>query len=176
MTTSDATGGALIPTLFYPELVNALKFYGPIASKVKQKITDNSGAPLKIALGNDTANGLVLLGTEGTSGPAETDPVFQSKLLGVDTVTGGLVKISFEEMADSSFSLDSALREYFGARYARGIEAAVTTGKDSAGTVLPNQSTNGLLGAATIGTTTASLAAGIGWNDLTAVFAALDPA
>jgi HK97 family phage major capsid protein len=176
LTTSDATGGALIPELFYENLVNALKFYGPIASKVKQKITDNSGAPLKVATGNDTTNGLVLLGTEGTSAPAETDPAFESHLLGVDTVSGGLVKISFEELADSSFDLDSAIRDYFGIRYARGLESAITLGKDSAGTTLPNQSTGGLLGAATVGTTTLTVAAGIGWADLTETFSALDPA
>jgi HK97 family phage major capsid protein len=176
LTTSDATGGALIPELFYENLVNALKFYGPIASKVKQKITDNSGAPLKVATGNDTTNGLVLLGTEGTSAPAETDPAFESHLLGVDTVSGGLVKISFEELSDSSFDLDSAIRDYFGVRYARGLESAITTGKDSAGTTLPNQSTGGLLGAATVGTTTATVAAGIGWVDLTETFSSLDPA
>jgi HK97 family phage major capsid protein len=176
LSTSDATGGALIPQAFFPELTNALRFYGPIASKVKQRVTDSNGAPMKVSLGNDTTNGLVLLGTEGTSGPAETDPTFQSKLLGVDTVTGGLVKISFEEMADSSFNLDTAIRDYFGMRYGRGLEVAVTTGKDSAGTTLPNQSAGGLLGAATVGTTTATLAADIGWSDLTAVFSALDPA
>jgi HK97 family phage major capsid protein len=42
--------------------------------------------------------------------------------------------------------------------------------------VLPNQSTGGLLGAAVVGHTTASLAAGIGWQDLTNVFSSLDPA
>jgi HK97 family phage major capsid protein len=176
LTTADATGGALIPVDFYPELTNALKFFGPIATKVKQRVTDSNGSPLKISLGTDTTNGLTLLATEGSSVPVETDPVFQSKLLGVDTVTGGLVKISFEEMADSSFNLDTAIRDYFGMRYGRGLEVAITTGKDSAGTTLPNQSSGGLLGAATVGTTTATLAGGIGWTDLANVFASLDPA
>jgi HK97 family phage major capsid protein len=176
LSTSDATGGALIPQEFYPELTNALKFYGPIATKVKQRVTNSNGAPLKVSLGNDTTNGLVLLATQGTSAPAETDPAFQSKLVGVDTVSGGLVKISFEEMADSSFNLDTAIRDYFGTRYGRGLEAAITTGKDSAGTTLPNQSIGGLLGAATVGTTTATVAAGISWKDLVATFASLDPA
>jgi len=176
LSTSDVTGGALVPQEFYPELTNALKFYGPIATKVKQKVTDGTGRPLKVSLGNDTTNGLVLLTTEGSSSPQETDPAFQSKMVGTDTVSGGLVKISFEEMADSSFNLDTAIREYFGLRYGRGMEIAVTTGKDSAGTVLPNFSTGGLLGAATVGTTTATLAAGIGWDDLSNAFSALDPA
>ncbi|HEY1502630.1 MAG TPA: phage major capsid protein [Acidobacteriaceae bacterium] len=174
-TSSDTTGGALIPQEFYPELVNALKFYGPIATKVKQKVTDGTGRPMKVALVNDTANGLTLLGTEGTS-PAETDPSMLSKILSVDSVTGGLVKISFEELADSNFNLDTAIRDYFGVRYARGMEHAVTLGVDSAATTLPNQSEGGLLGQAAIGTTTGTIAAGIGWDDLVNLYGSLDPA
>lgn len=176
ITTSDSTGGALIPQDFAGTLTMAQKFYGPIATKVAQKVTDNKGVPLKISFGNDTANGLVLLGTEGTSGPSETDPSFQSRILGVDTVTGGLVKVSFQELEDSSFDLDAFLRDSFSIRYARGIEQAVTTGTDSASTTLPNQTTGGLIGAASAGDTTASLAAGIGWDDLTTAFSTLDPA
>jgi HK97 family phage major capsid protein len=176
LTTSDVTGGALVAQGFYPELVNALKFFGPIATKVRQKVTDNNGAPIKISLGNDTANGLVLLGTEGTSGPVETDPSFQSKTLGVDTVSGGLVKVSFQELADSEFDLGALIDDYFGKRYGRGIEKAIITGTDSAGTTLPNFTSGGLLGAATSAVTTASLSAGIGWTDIVSLFAALDPA
>jgi len=177
LTTSDVTGGALIPQEFYGTLVEALKYYGPIGTKVRQKITNNNGSPMKIAMSNDTANGLVLLGTEGTSGPVETDPAFQSQLLGVDTVTGGLVKVSFQELEDSSFDLDTWLRQNFGSRYGRGIETAITTGKDSAGTTLPNQANGGLLSMATsVAAVSANLAAGIGWNDLTALFSALDSA
>jgi HK97 family phage major capsid protein len=176
LTTSDATGGALIPQMFNAELIDAVKFYGPIAQRVRQRVTNNNGAPIKVSLDNDTANGLTLLGTEGTSSPAETDPSFQSKLLSVDTVTGGLVLVSFEELQDSYFDLDTFIREKFSLRYGRGLEKAVTLGTDSAGTTLPNQATNGLLGAATVGTTTSVLANGIGWTDITNAFAALDAA
>jgi HK97 family phage major capsid protein len=176
LTTSDATGGALIPQEFFPELTNSLKYSGPIATKVKNRVTDGNRRPLKVSLGNDTANGLTLLATQGTSSPQETDPVFESKLLGADTVTGGLVKISFEEFADSNFSLDSLIREYFGLRYARGIEKAITLGVDNSGTQLPNFSAGGLVAAATVGQTTSALADGIGWNDLTSTLNAVDPA
>jgi HK97 family phage major capsid protein len=176
LTTSDATGGALIPQDFSGLLIDTLKYYGPIATAVRQKVTDNSGVPLKISLDNDTSNGLVLLGTEGTSGPAETDPTFVSRILGVDTVTGGLVKVSFQELEDSSFDLDKWLRDAFGKRYGRGVEKAVTLGKDSAGTTLPNSATGGLVGIATSSGTTSTLAAGIGWTDLTTMFGAIDPA
>ena len=56
------------------------------------------------------------------------------------------------------------------------MEKAVTIGKDSAGTTLPNQTTGGLLGAATVGTTTGTIAAGIGWDDLVNLYGDLDPA
>jgi HK97 family phage major capsid protein len=176
VTTSDTTGGALIPQAFEGVLHNALKYYGPTAQKVAQKVTDNKGIPMKISFGNDTANGLVLLGTEGTSSPAETDPAFRSAILGVDTVTGGLVKVSFQELEDSSFDLDSWLRTAFSVRYARGMEKAVTLGTDNAGTTLPSQGTGGLVGAATVGDVTASIAAGLGWADFSKAYATLDPA
>lgn len=176
LTTSDATGGALIPQEFAGTLTEAMKFYGPIAGRVENKVTDNDGRPMKISFANDTANGLTLLATQGTSSPAETDPTFVSKLLGVDTVTGGLVKVSFQELEDSAFDLDAWLRKAFAIRYARGIEKAITLGVDSAGTALPNQTTGGLVAAATLGQTTAAISGGIGWDDLVYTLSALDPA
>ena len=131
---------------------------------------------MKISLTNDTQNGMVLLPTEGTSGPVETDPTFQSKLVGVDTVSAGLVKISLQELDDSSFDLDAFIRGAFGVRYGRGLEKIVTLGVDSAGTALPNAPVGGLLATATVGTTTATLAAGIGWTDIVNAFGALDAA
>lgn len=176
LTTSDATGGAIIPQEFDVVLNNALKFYGPIASEVRQRFTDDGGRPLKVSLQNDTSNGLTLLSTEGTSSPAETDPVFSSKIVGTDTLTGGLVKVSIQEVQDAQFDLGKLLEENFALRYGRGLEKAVTLGTDSAGTTLPNQTSGGLLGAAPVGTTTTVLADGIGWDDLVATYSALDPA
>ena len=153
LVTINATGQALIPQMFNPELIAAQRYFAPISTLVRQRVTNNNGAPLKVSLANDTANGLTLLPTEGTSSPAETDPAFQSALVGVDTVSAGLVKISFQELEDSSFDLDSWIRDAFGLRFARGMEKAVTLGVDSAGTTLPNQTTGG----AVVGTTTTSL-------------------
>jgi HK97 family phage major capsid protein len=176
LTTSDTTGGALIPQMFSGILVDALKFYGPVAQYVAQKVTDNKGAPMKISFDSDVANGLTLLGTEGSSSPAETDPAFVSKILGVDTVTGGLVKVSFQELEDSSFDLDAFIRDKFSIRYARGLERALTLGVDAASTTLPNQTSGGLMSVASVVDTTASVAAGIGWDDLTSAFTGIDPA
>ena len=176
LTTSDVTGGALVPQMFNGVLYDAAKFYGAIATRVDKRETDNNGAPMKFSFSNDTSNSLTLLATEGTSSPTETDPSFFSKIVGVDTVTGGLIKVSFQELDDSSFDLDSAIRRWFGIRYARGLEKAITVGTDGAGTVLPNQPTGGLLNQAAVGVTTATLAAGISWNNLVSLYGSLDPA
>jgi HK97 family phage major capsid protein len=175
LTTSDSTGGALVPTEFYGELTEALKFFGPVATLIKHQFSEN-GRPTKVSISNDTANGLTLLATEGTSSPAETDAAYSSKILGFDTVSVGLVKVSVEEVQDSQFSIENLIRSHFAKRYGRGMEAVITLGKDSAGTTLPNQATGGLAALATVGTTTSVLANGVGWDDLTATFSALDPA
>jgi HK97 family phage major capsid protein len=171
LTTGSA--GALIPQGFLPELIAAQKWAGPIAQAVKQKVTDSNGAPIKISLVNDTGNSLTLVG-EGSS-ISEADPAFISKILGTDLVHGGLVKVSIQELEDSAFDLSTWLADAFGTRWARGIEKAVTLGVDGAGTVLPSQAAGGLLATATVAETTSTLAAGIGWTDLVAAYAALDP-
>jgi HK97 family phage major capsid protein len=179
LTTSDLTGGAIIPELFSPVLNEALKFYGPIADRVDRRETNNNGSPMKYSYSTDVANGMVLLPTEGTSSPAETDPGFFSKVVGVDTLTGGLVKISVQELEDSSFDLDALIRRWMGTRYARALERVVTLGTDTAGTTLPNSATGGLVGNAVVGQTTAAIANGIGWDDLTQLAlgsGVLDPA
>jgi HK97 family phage major capsid protein len=130
---------------------------------------------MKVVLSDDTENGLTLLATEGTSTPVETDPTFSSRLIAADTTTGGLVKVSFEELEDSYFNLDTFIRSKFSIRYARGIETAITTGKDASGAVLPNLP-DSLLSTATVGTTTTTLINGIGWDDITAMLGALDAA
>ena len=167
--------GALIPQMFLPTLIEAQKFSGPIAQKVQQRVTDNNGAPMKIGYVNDTANGLQLVG-EATP-VVETDPSFSNKILGVDKVHSGLVKVSFEELEDSYFDLDTWLRNAFGKRYARGIEKAITTGVDTTGNNLPN--TVSLLSVAQANTVTAvetTDAAGVAWNDVVNLFTVLDPA
>ncbi len=176
LTTSDVTGGALIPQEFDSVLNTALKYYGPIAQECRQRYTDDGGRPLKVSYMNDTNNGLKLLGTEGTSSPTETDPALLSQVVNVDTLSGGLVKVSVQEVQDANFDIGRLLEEAFALRYGRGLERAVTLGTDSAGTALPSQSTGGLLAAATVGATTAALANGIGWNDLVSVYSAVDPA
>jgi HK97 family phage major capsid protein len=169
---TSGTSGALVPQGFYPVLTSAQKLYGPIAQEVTLKETDNNGAPMKISLVNDTANGYILIG-EGTA-VTESDPTFQPRTLGTDTVHSGLVKITWQELEDSFFNLEQWISTALGIRDARGMEQIVTNGKDNLGTVLPN--TAALTSVATLATTTASFAAGIGYDNLVAAYGAIDPA
>ena len=170
LTTGSA--GALIPQEFFPVLTDALKFYGPIVNELKQRITPGSAQPLKISLVNDTVNSLTLIG-EGT-GVTETDPTFQSRIVGADLLSSGLVKVSVQELEDSEFDLASWLKDAFSMRYGRGIEAAVTNAKDGSGTALP--SFTALTSIAVVAATTATLAGSIGWTDLVDVYSGLDVA
>jgi HK97 family phage major capsid protein len=170
LTTGSA--GALIPQEFYPVLTDALKFYGPIVQELKQRVTPGSAQPLKISLVNDTVNSLTLIG-EGTT-ITETDPTFQSRIVGSDLLSSGLVKVSVQELEDSSFDLTEWLRDAFSIRYGRGMQAAVTNAVDGSSTALPNFTA--LTSIAQLATTTTALANGIGWDDLVNLFAGLDVA
>ena len=173
---TTGSAGSLIPQDFLPELITAEKFYGPIAGIVKKKVTDGTGRPLKVAKMDDTANGLTLLATEGTSQPQETDPGFSNVILGADSLSTGLIKVSFESVADSQFDLGELISQSFGVRAARGIEKAITLGVDAANTPLPNMPTGGLAAAATVALTTSTLASGITYQNLVSVYGSLDTA
>jgi HK97 family phage major capsid protein len=171
--TSGANGGALVPQLFHPVLTDALKFYGPVSTLVGQKRT-TGGQPLKIALDNDTANSLTILGE--TVAVSEVDPAFASQILSTDTVTTGIVKITLQELADSYFDIESWLRTKFGQRYGRGLEAQITSGN---GSNVASLITSAHAGATALGNTLESGATGansIGYDDVVALFTALDPA
>ena len=177
---SGANGAALVPQAFYPVLTEAQKFWGPIATKVRN-IQTPTGAPMKISLVNDTGNGLTLLG-EATNA-TELDPVFNPLTLNSDTMTTGMVTVTIQELEDSYFDLDSWLRGAFGKRYGRGIEQVITNGNGSSVASLLSVATTGVTaagnGTAAGGTSSATGADGsnsIAYDDLTALEGVLDPA
>jgi HK97 family phage major capsid protein len=163
--TAASTGGYLVPQAFLPILWDAMKFYGPIQSLVTTKVTDNNGAPIKYATENDTANSISVLG-EATA-ISEVDPTFATGLLSTDTLVSGLVKISWQELADSYFDLESYLKTKFGQRFGRGLEGYITNGNSSNITGLTQTFTSGVNSVS---------ATAIGYADIAGVFAALDPA
>ena len=56
----DATvsGATMIPQQFLTTMIDAMKLIGNTVSIVGKKVTDNNGAPIKVALSNDTGNTL----------------------------------------------------------------------------------------------------------------------
>jgi HK97 family phage major capsid protein len=163
----ESSGGAaaFIPQGYLDSFFEALKFYGPMQDLVTTKVTDNNGAPVKYATLNDTGSVASVL-TEGST-IAETDPSFQSLTLNTDMITSGLVQISWQELADSHFDLQSILNTEFAKRFGRFYEGAITNGDSS--------NITGLTATFTTGVSSASPTA-VAYGDLANLFATLDPA
>lgn len=174
LTTSDGSGAALIPQEYDSVYHSALKFYGPIAELVAQR-NDSTGRPQKFTVSDDTAATMTYIAEDATSTGAETDPTLQSHVPATDALVT-TVKFSIQMLEDAS-SFDSFIRDVAGLRVARAVEYALTLGKDNgSNTALPNSPTGGLLGSITSGTTTSTLAAGIGYDDLVALAGSVDHA
>jgi HK97 family phage major capsid protein len=162
LTTGSA--GDLIPQGFLPTLIDASLFIGNLTTAVRKKVTNNNGAPIKIALSNDTANSLTTLTAEATV-VTEQDPAFSGVVSNTDTVAT-LVKVSVQELDDSYFQLPTWLRDKFGLRYLRGLESLIPAGNGSNISSL-------VTGAHAANTTTA--ATGPVFEDFTTCYGTLDP-
>ncbi len=163
---TTGTAGAVIAQEFYPQLIMAQKLYGPIAQMVAQRKTANNGAPMKLALMNDSANALVTIG-ENTTVPANADPAFSSVIVSTDIITTKIVKVTLAELNDSSFNLEAWLRDAFGERFGRGMENYVTNGNGA--------NVASLIAAAHASAITAP-AAGPKYTDLANLYGQLEPA
>jgi HK97 family phage major capsid protein len=162
---SNTNGGYLIPQLFNPSLIDAQKLIGNTVSIVGKRVTNNNGAPIKVALSNDTGNVLTTMTGEATL-IAEQDPMYSGFVMNTDTV-GTLVKVSTQELEDSYFDLNAWLRDKFGLRYYRGLEYLITNGNGS--------NVASIVSTATLGATAAA-ATGPVFDDFTACYSMLDPA
>jgi HK97 family phage major capsid protein len=169
------SGATMIPQQFLTTMYDALKLIGNTVSIVGKKITNNNGAPIKVALANDTMNTLTTLTAEA-SVVAEQDPSFSGFVMQTDTVAT-LVKVSRQELDDSYFNLETWLRDKFALRYYRGLEYLITNGNGSnivglvPGAVAGSHTTAG----PTVGATAVS-STGPVYDDFVALYAALDPA
>jgi HK97 family phage major capsid protein len=161
--TTGATGAAIIPQAFAPEIVSAQKAWGGLYNVVKLWETEN-GAPMKTSLVNATGD-LMSVGTEGTA-PTEVDPTATSITISTDDVEG-LVTVSLDELQDSAFDLESFLRDSLGAAYFRAISKAIATGTTSVGSIVT--------GYASTKVTTAAVGA-VAYADLISAYGQLDPA
>lgn len=173
ISSSDGGGGAVVPQEFSGFLSESLKYYAPLFDYANVRVSPN-GRSVKVSRVNDTTHGLTLI-TEGSSTPvAEVDPGFSSSLVSTDLFTSGLTRFSNQLLSDSYFDLERLLTNLTSLRVGRGIETLLTLGTDSSSTSTPNNP--GLINIAQTATTTATLAAGIGWADLIKTFDALETA
>jgi HK97 family phage major capsid protein len=163
--TLTGTTGVLVPQLFMPTLIEAQKLVGNSVSYVRKKVTNNNGAPMRIALANDTVNTLTTLTAE-TTVVGEQDPAFNGFIGNTDTVAT-LVKVSIQELEDSAFDLNEWMRDAFGLRYYRGLEYLLSNGNGS--------NVASMVAGATLGATTAANS-GPTYDDFSACYGALEPA
>jgi HK97 family phage major capsid protein len=162
---TSGTGGVVIPQLYNQNIIDAQKLIGNTVTIVGKKVTNNNGAPMKIAMSNDTGNTLQTISAEGTA-LTTTDPAFAGFILGTDTIAT-MVKVSFQELEDASFDMGSWLKTKFGLRYFRGLEYLITNGN--------GYNVASLLAGATVAP--ASAVAGlVGFDDFVSLYGALDPA
>ncbi|MBS1798939.1 MAG: phage major capsid protein [Acidobacteria bacterium] len=157
-------GGVLVPTGFDPQFHIAQKSWGALAGAVRNFNTAN-GAPLRVSLSDDTANGLSLI-SEATA-VSENDPGVSGFTSNTDEMTTGLVKVSVSLIEDSAFDIDSFVRDTFAKRYYRGLSKFIQQGNGS-------NIASIVTGAATAVTTAAPTA--ITYQELLATYAGLDPA
>ena len=170
LTSSDSVGAAVVPQEFSGFLSEALKMYAPLFNYANVRQTTNARG-VKICRVDDTAHGLILL-TEGSVSLTETDPTFSSSVVNSDLFSSGIIRFSNQLLSDSDFDLKQLLSNLSASRVGRGIEKLLTLGLDQSGTATPNNA--GLVNLAQVASTTATIAAGIGWADIVATFDSLD--
>jgi HK97 family phage major capsid protein len=165
-------GGAVVPQEFSGFLSEALKYYAPIFDYANVRFNPN-GRGEKISRVTDNPHGLTLV-TEGSATLPQVDPTFSSSFVSTDLFTTGATRFSNQLLSDSFFDLEKLLTNLTSFRVGRGIETLLTLGTDSSSTTTPNNP--GLINIAQTATTTGTIAAGIGWTDLTNTFDSLDVA
>jgi HK97 family phage major capsid protein len=121
----SGSGAYLVPQTFDPVLTEAQKAWGPILKEVRTVQTDG-GQPRKMAFLNDTGSDLRESGEPASV--TEQDPPLASLLGETDMLDTGIIKISIQELQDSTFNLDDLIRNVFGRRFYRGLTKKVTAG------------------------------------------------
>jgi HK97 family phage major capsid protein len=179
LTTSDAAGGSFISQTFTDALTIAQKYYGPVASLVHTKRSDN-GEPTKFVTTDPTGQNFSLL-TQGSTSAAgiAQQPTMTANITSVDTIVGSYI-YSVQMVDDSAFDLQEWLSKTAFVGVARALETAITlaTTNDGTSTALPSSPSGGLIGAVSSGFTQTSgtLSAGITQSQLLNLSASVDRA
>lgn len=162
--------GALVPQEF-GLVTEATKFTGQIVGEI-YKYDAQNGAAVKLPVSDDTASGLIVVAETGSSAPAKATPtVFSTTNPGAATLLG---RVDYSKQW-SDDSVAGYLQRLIGPRVARALATAVMVGTDSAGTALTGFApTGGYLAGIPVGTTTATVAGGIGIDDIVNLYESVD--
>jgi HK97 family phage major capsid protein len=119
-------GGFLVPEGFSNKLAEAEAFFGNVES-LADVFTTATGNDIPWPKNNDTANVATQVAESG-SVATDTDKVFASQTFKAYKWRSGVVKYTAELAQDSFFNIEDLLIENFAWRFARGLNAAYTTG------------------------------------------------
>jgi len=166
-----ASGGSpLIPQDVFPVIGEVAKYFSPLLDYVTVE-QNTTARPTKFVTENDSTNFLTI-SSEGTA-PTEVDQTFSDTILSHDLITG-TVTASLQLLANSTeFDFTKLITRAAGKRLGRSYESLITNGRDPASNAAPGN--QGLVNAATVGTTTSVLANGISMADLANLVSSVDP-
>jgi HK97 family phage major capsid protein len=165
---TGSAGGYAVPPLFRDKFVEALKYFGPMASLAEQIVTE-SGATLPWPTNDDTGNMGAIL-AENTQ-VSEQDVTLGTASLDAYMYTSLLVRVSFQMLNDVP-GFDNWLARKLGERIGRRLNNHWTVGTGTAQPlgIVPG-GTVGVTGSGSLATTT-----GISYDNLIDLIEALDPA
>lgn len=174
-----STMGFFSPVGFVRDIVETMKYYGPMLDPGVCEIMDTAtGAPLPYPTDNDTVVTGELIGENQQV--TEQDVNLGQIVLGSWKYSSRMVKVSLELLQDSAFDLETYLIKKFAVRLGRILTQHFTTGVGSSQPlgVITSTLANGILLAAVGSSSNTGNADGtntIGTDDLTNLIHSIDP-
>jgi HK97 family phage major capsid protein len=182
-TTALATGDAFVPIGMHDRALFTMKQHNQIFEPwASNRIETNTGAPISIAVADDTPTASVQLGQSNLSGEIDVQN-FGQVLLNSYTFRSKVVAVSLELLQDSNFNIGATLERIFAVRHALGVGTSFVTGA-GAGTgptgILPATIGSGAVpvianGSSANDGSAATGANSIGTGDIFSLYKKLDP-
>lgn len=154
---TPSLGGYLVPEFWWEEIIQTMKFYGPMLDGgIFNQIRTSDGAKWNIPTSDQTAVKGALI-TE-TTGDVVSDITFGTKALEAFMYTSRVIKASYEMLQDSAYPIENFIAQAAAERIGRIANEHLTTGTGS------NQP-NGIATASAMGKVSAT-ATGFTRNDI----------
>jgi HK97 family phage major capsid protein len=165
--TTNTAGGYTIPQGFSGEIDKAMLMWGPMLDPgITRQINTDAGNLLPWPTMDDTSQTGALLSENAQA--ASQDITFGSVNLNAYMYTSKVILVSYQILQDSAFNLETEIIDpAFGERIGRAVNAHLTTGTGSS-------QPNGIMTAASLGTTTAAVAA-VTADEIINFYHSLDP-